>query len=132
MEKLEVEIRDMSIDETDLSFNGDGVKDEAMLRFTLTGEVATNFIELWDIMDPEGGAYGDGYIGYLHAGSSLGAGSWQLPVRGSYTPWDGTPATTIPDGLYTIDLTALTVSGNPPVIGDFVGPVVVKSDSRYN
>ena len=38
--------------------------------------LATNYIELWDIMDPEGGEYGDGYIGYLHAGASLAAGSY--------------------------------------------------------
>ncbi|WP_252501969.1 S8 family serine peptidase [Sporosarcina sp. Marseille-Q4943] len=120
-------IKDMRVSETDLSFNGDGVKDEAMLYFTLTGNVTTNYIELWDIMNPDGGAYGDGYIGYLHAGSALGAGSYQLRIAGEYRPWGGTGPTMIPDGLYTIDFTALTVSGNPPIISDFVGPVVVKS-----
>ena len=124
-----VELKDMSITETDLSFNGDGVKDEAMFYFTITGDVTTNFLELWDIMDPEGGVYADGYIGYLHAGNTLGAGSYQLPVKGNYTPWEGTGSATIPDGLYTIDYTAQTVSGNPPVIGDFVGPIVVKSEA---
>ncbi|WP_336246385.1 S8 family serine peptidase [Sporosarcina cyprini] len=123
------EIRDMNINETDLSFNGDGVKDEAMLTFKITGDVGMNFIEIWDIMDPEGGVYGDGYIGYLHAGQSLGAGSYQLPIRGQYSPWSGEPQTTIPDGLYTIDFTAQTASGNPPVISDYVGPVVVKSEA---
>ncbi|TQR10155.1 peptidase S8 [Psychrobacillus soli] len=118
------EIRDMNISETDLSFDGDGVKDSAELTFTLTGNVTTNYIELWDIMDPEGGEYGDGYIGYLHAGSSLGAGSWKLTVDGEYQPWSGEPATTIPDGLYTIDFTGLSATG---VIGDYVGPVVVKT-----
>ena len=109
-----VEIRNMEISETDLSFNGDGVKDEAVLSFTITGDVATNYIELWDIMDPEGGVYEDGYIGYLHAGSALGAGSYTLRIGGNYTPWDGSGLTTIPDGLYTVDFTAMTVSGNPP------------------
>ncbi|WP_316044285.1 S8 family serine peptidase [Saccharococcus sp. Marseille-Q5394] len=117
-------IKDMRISETDLSFNGDGVKDEATLSFTLTGDVTTNYIELWDIMDPEGGAYGDGYIGYLHAGTSLGAGSYTLRVAGQYNPWGGTGAARIPDGLYTIDFTGVSKSG---VIGDYVGPVVVKS-----
>lgn len=121
------EIKNMSISETDLSFDGDGVQDEATLAFTITSDVATNYIELWDIMDPEGGEYGDGYIGYLHAASSLGAGSYTLRIAGEYQPWDGSAATTIPDGLYTIDFTALTVSGNPPIIGDYVGPIVVKT-----
>ena len=76
-----------AITETDLSFNGDGVKDSAVLSFTLTGDVTTNYIELWDIMNPEGGEYGDGYIGYLHAGASLAAGSYTLNVAGKYKPW---------------------------------------------
>ncbi|TQR15256.1 S8 family serine peptidase [Psychrobacillus lasiicapitis] len=118
------EIRDMKISGTDLSFNGDGVKDSAVLSFTLTGDVTTNYIELWDIMNPEGGEYGDGYIGYLHAGSSLGKGSYTLNVAGQYKPWGSAPATTIPDGLYTIDFTALAASG---VVSDYVGPVVVKT-----
>ena len=118
------EIKDMKITETDLSFNGDGVKDSAVLSFTLTGNVATNYIELWDIMNPDGGEYEDGYIGYLHAGSSLAKGSYTLPINGQYKPWGSAPATTIPDGLYTIDFTALTATG---VIGDYVGPIVVKT-----
>lgn len=117
-------IENFRISETDLSFDGDGVQDSALLSFTLTGDVATNYIELWDIMNPDGGVYGDGYIGYLHAGTALGAGSYTLNVGGQYQPWDGTPATTIPDGLYTIDFTGLAASG---VIGDYVGPVVVKT-----
>lgn len=123
------QLKDMEITETDLSFNGDGVKDEAMLYFTITGDVGLNLIEIWDIMDPEGGVYGDGYIGYLHAGTSLGAGSYQLRIGGTYKPWSDDPQTKIPDGLYTIDYTAQTVSGNPPVIGDYVGPIVVKSEA---
>ncbi|WP_203332238.1 S8 family serine peptidase [Planococcus beigongshangi] len=117
-------IENFTITETDLSFDGDGVQDSAVLSFTLTGDVTTNYIELWDIMNPEGGTYGDGYIGYLHAGAALGAGSYTLNVGGQYQPWDGTAATTIPDGLYTIDFTGVAASG---VIQDYVGPVVVKT-----
>ncbi|MBP2240945.1 subtilisin family serine protease [Cytobacillus eiseniae] len=119
------QIMDMRITETDLSFNGDGVKDSAMLYFTITGDVGTNYIEIWNIEDPEGGAYGDGYIGYLHAGTSLGAGSYQLAINGEYRPWENSSTLTkIPDGLYTIDYTAQAAAG---IIGDYVGPIVVKS-----
>lgn len=122
-------IEDMAISETDLSFDGDGYKDSALLSFKLTGDVTTNYIELWDIMNPDGGEFGDGYIGYVHAGASLGAGSYTLNIAGEYKPWSTDPATTIPDGLYTIDFTGMTVSGNPPIIGDYVGPVIVKSEA---
>ena len=122
-------IENIAIDETDLSFDGDGYKDFATLSFKITGDVKTNYIELWDIMNPEGGEYGDGYIGFVHASSSLGAGSYTLKIAGEYNPWSDEPATTIPDGLYTVDFTGETVSGNPPIIGDYVGPVVVKSEA---
>lgn len=118
------EVTNMAITATDLSFNGDGVKDSALLSFTITGDVATNYIELWDIMNPDGGEYGDGYIGYLHAANSLGKGSYTLNVNGQYRPWGGTTVAKIPDGLYTIDFTAQAATG---VIGDYVGPVVVKT-----
>ena len=117
-----IEVKDMSISETDLSFDGDGVKDVAELDFTLTGDVGFNAIEIWDIMNPDGGEYGDGYIGYLHVAESLPAGSWTLPIHGEYFPWSGDPATTIPDGLYTIDFTAYDDG-----IGNYVGPIVVKT-----
>jgi len=118
------EIKDYKITETDLSFNEDGVKDSAVLSFTLTGDVTTNYIELWDIMNPEGGEYGDGYIGYLHAGTALGKGSYTLNVGGQYKPWGSEPATKIPDGLYTIDFTGLAASGQ---VSGYVGPIVVKT-----
>lgn len=121
-----VEAKDMTISKPDLSFNGDGVNDEAELSFTITGDVLRNYIEIWDIMDQDGGEFNDGYIGYLHSGESLAAGSYTLPVDGEYIRWGG-GAEQIPDGLYTIDFSATTVSGNPPVISADTGPVVVKS-----
>ncbi len=121
-------LENLAITETDLSFNGDGIKDSAVLSFKLIGNLKTNYIELWDIMNPEGGEYEDGYIGYLHAANSLAAGSYTLNVLGNYYPWeDDSKQVKIPDGLYTIDFTGQTVSGDPPIIGDYVGPIVVKS-----
>ncbi|MDN4605946.1 S8 family serine peptidase [Sporosarcina sp. F6_3S_P_2] len=127
--QIPTEVKDMRITRGDLSFNSERTSENAILYFTITGDVGTNYIELWDVMDPFGGVYEDGYIGYLHAGSSLGAGSYQLPIGGQYTPWDGTGATVIPDGVYTIDFSALTKSGNPQVIFDYVGPLFVKSEA---
>jgi len=123
-----VEFKDFEITKTDLSFDGDGVQDEAMLFFTVTGDLKANYLEIWDMMNPNGGFYGDGYIGYLHSGTSLPAGSYQLGVKGQYKPWTtGAPLTTIPDGLYTFDFSAQTVSGTPPIVGGYVGPVIVKT-----
>ncbi len=117
-------ITNYKLTETDLSFNGDGVKDAGRLNFTLNTNVATNYVELWDIMDPEGGEYGDGYIGYLHAGSSLAAGSYYLDIDGEYAPWGRSGFEQIPDGIYTVDFTALSAGG---IIEAWDGPLFVKS-----
>lgn len=123
----QTEIRDMSITETDLSFNGDGLNDEARLSFTITGDVGFNLIEIWDFENPNGGYYNDGYIGYLHGSYFLGAGSYYLDITGEYIPWDPLEdISIIPDGVYTIDFTAETEHG---LIGDWVGPIFVKSTS---
>ncbi len=121
------EVTNMNITQTDLSFDGDGVQDEAVLSFTLKGDVKTTYVELWDINNPTGGFYKDGYIGYVYAGTTLATGSYTLPIKGQYKPWGSAPTTTIPDGLYTMDFSAIPVSGNPASIGDFVGPIVVKT-----
>lgn len=119
-----VQIKNMSLSEKDVSFNGDGYKDSSILSFTLTGNVTTNYIEIWDMNNPEGGVYGDGYIGYIHAGNSLAAGSYTLNIAGTYIPWSTGVRTTIPDGLYTVDFTAASATGP---LGDFAGPFIVKT-----
>ncbi|MDN4605947.1 S8 family serine peptidase [Sporosarcina sp. F6_3S_P_2] len=125
--EIPVELKDMSITETDLSFNGDGVKDEAMLYFTITGDVAANYLEIYDILNPDGGEFGDGSIGFMHSSPSLSAGAYELIVRGTYTPWGDTKATRIPDGIYTFDFIAKPKSGIPAEISDYVGPIFIKS-----
>ncbi len=116
-----------ALTETDLSFNNDGIKDVGGLEFTLRNNVGTNYIELWDIMNPDGGFYGDGYIGYLHAGNSLAPGSYSLPIDGQYAPWGGTGIAQIPDGIYTVDFTAVNRGQGPAVIEVWDGPLFVKS-----
>lgn len=126
--EVPTEVKNMAITKTDLSFAEDVDVEEAVLSFTITDHVLTNLIELWDLQDPEGGYYEDGYIGYLHGADSLAAGSYTLKIGGQYLPWDpGSTPQQIPDGVYTIDFSALTLNGSPPVISDYVGPVIVKS-----
>lgn len=121
------EIEYMQITNTDLSFHPDAQGKMAELQFKITGDLGTNYIELWDLANPDGGVYEDGYIGYLHAGPSLPAGAYRLGIDGQYMPWGGDELETIPDGVYTIDLTGETVSGNPPIVFQEIGPVFVKS-----
>ena len=126
---IPVEAKDMEISKTDLSFNGDGVNDEALITFTVTGDIVDPAVEIWDILNQTGGYYKDGYIGYIYADAALAAGSYQLPVRGSYTPWGEKTQAQIPDGLYTFDFTGAPKSGNPKTVSADVGPIFVKSSA---
>ncbi|WP_249336556.1 S8 family serine peptidase [Sporosarcina sp. Marseille-Q4063] len=112
----------------DVSFHPDSTGDPLQLTFDLHNNVSINYIELWDFFDPDGGAYGDGYIGYLHAGDYLGAGSYYLDIDGQYAPWGGTGLEMIPDSVYTVDFTGLNAdSHGDPIIFDWDGPLFVKS-----
>ncbi len=122
-------VTDYHLTETDLSFNGDGVKDEGELKFTLRNIVLTNYIELFDIQNQDAGEYGDGYIGYLHASDYLFPDSYTLPIDGQYVPWGGNQLEQIPDGIYTVDFTAQNAGAGPSVLQYWDGPLFVKSTS---
>nr|WP_245698268.1 S8 family serine peptidase [Sporosarcina ureilytica] len=112
----------------DVSFHADSKGDPVRLSFDLHNNVLFNYIELWDFFDPFGGYYGDGYIGYLHAGDFLAAGSYYLDIDGQYAPWGGTGLETIPDGAYTVDFTGLNIDEHgDDIIFDWDGPLFVKS-----
>ncbi|WPK12455.1 S8 family serine peptidase [Lysinibacillus louembei] len=114
----EVLIEDLSLAE--------GIKNNdpyAGLFFKLTGDVQNSIIELWDLSNPDGGLYEDGYIGYLDGGA-IPAGAWRLPITGGYYPHGATGEERIPDGVYTIDFTGLAETGE--VFKD-VGPIFIKS-----
>lgn len=123
----QTEVNDFKVSESDLSFNGDGIKDEAKLSFVLTEDVTTNFIQLWNIMEPMAGVNSDGYIGYLYAAAALKAGFYHLNIDGYYIPGNTPEKRIIPDGLYAIDYMGKTVSGNPPIVSANAGPIVVKT-----
>lgn len=112
----------------DVSFHPDSKGDPVRLSFDLHNNVLFNYIELWDFFDPSGGYYGDGYIGYLHAGDFLAAGSYYLDIDGQYAPWGGNGLETIPDGAYTVDFTGLNIDEHgDEIIFDWDGPFFVKS-----
>ena len=121
------EIQNFSISEDDLSFNGDGINDSADIKFNLTGPVAQNSIELYDLANPTGGAFNNGFIGYIHSSASLAAGSYTMPVTGEYHPWNGEPVKKIPDSLYQIHFMSEPLPGSWNYLYDFIVPVFVKT-----
>ncbi|MFD1861945.1 S8 family serine peptidase [Planococcus chinensis] len=122
-----VEVQNLQVTETDLSFNGDGKNDSANITYRLTGGVGKNAIELWDLMNPGGGAFGDGYIGFVHASESMKAGVHKMPLLGLYRPWSGEPAKRIPDGMYQLHFMAEPADGASTYVFSLGSIIFVKS-----
>ncbi|MGB3261050.1 S8 family serine peptidase [Paenisporosarcina sp.] len=116
-----------SLDGLNVSFNEDGVSDSVNLNFRTTGLIGDYYIELWDVMNPEGGPYGDGSIGYLSIGTSLPENTYiDLPITGTYYDWETGNEMDIPDGLYTVDFTGFHKSDPNEYTQAWSGPLVVK------
>lgn len=113
---------------TDLSFDGDGYNDDTLLTIGTTMNFGYYLIELWDMLDPTGGAYNDGYKGVFAFGDSLPADRYELLIDGMYLDWSTEQEEAIPDGLYTIDFTRFPPDGSvADSVTDWTGPVVVKT-----
>ncbi|HEY4552939.1 MAG TPA: S8 family serine peptidase, partial [Bacillaceae bacterium] len=120
-------ISEFKLDDLDVSFNGDGVKDQTRLNISFLSDVADPLIELWDVMNPAGGPDKDGYIGYLFYANALEAGSYFLNITGTYFPWGGSERTAIPDSLYLVEMAARNPDGDPAYFFGIDGPLFVKS-----
>lgn len=113
-----VEMQNFALSETDLSPNGDGVKDEATLNFTLTGDLIRYDLALFDL----GAEFEEGIpyfeeIGYIVEGTEMKKGKHSMPIDGQYYPWNGDPKKRIPDGVYGMQFNGETT---PDILFPFV------------
>ena len=122
-------IIDYEIDKTDLAFNRDGSSDSAEITFTLEDSFGIHWIEAFDYMNPTGGDYGDGYIGYIYADFEIAPGPYTLAFDGLYMPWDlnADEPEMIPDGVYSMDFLGENLTGDVEETTATLGPVFVKS-----
>lgn len=111
-----------------ISPNGDGKKDSTMLYFGLLGNEDLMGIELFDAANPEGGPYGDGYLGFF-AFQDLSAGYWELPIGATYYDWGTLAETAIPEGVYTIDMNSYDVPNETVTFLGWDGPLFVKTSA---
>ncbi|WP_019414627.1 cell wall-binding repeat-containing protein [Paenisporosarcina sp. TG20] len=121
-------VEEFYLTETDLSFDGDGFNDDTLLTIGTTMNFGYYLVELWDMLDPTGGAYNDGYKGVFAFGDSLPADRYELHIDGMYLDWATEQEEAIPDGLYTIDFTGFPPDGSvSDSVTVWTGPVVVKT-----
>ncbi|WP_075618341.1 S8 family serine peptidase [Paenisporosarcina indica] len=122
-------IKAFSIDSLDLSYAPTSTKKNTTVRYEFFNTHNTTYIEFWDMLNPDGHLYEDGYIGYLVNATRTTTGAKTVAFNnGSYTPWGGSVKATLPDGLYTVDLTAANPqTGADPVSFADLGPLFVKS-----
>ncbi|WP_339147997.1 MULTISPECIES: S8 family serine peptidase [unclassified Sutcliffiella] len=113
-------LKSFSLDHNDISPNNDGLLDSTTVRYEFWNQQGTTYIELWDASNPEGGFYGDGYLGYLLATNRTTTGMKTLAFNGRYTPWGSTGTSLAPDGVYTIDITTASAFA-------WTGPVYIKT-----
>lgn len=117
------------LDDYAISPNGDGVKDATDLHLGLLHNEDLMSIELWDVSNPYGGLFGDGYIG-IFALQDLPAGQYYLRIDGTYLSWESVlfdpdpQFEDIPDGVYTVDYNSW--SGPDIELLAFDGPLYVK------
>ncbi|MDN7244702.1 S8 family serine peptidase [Planococcus shenhongbingii] len=122
-----VELQSLQISEADLSFNGDGINDKAVVSFTVTGNLAQNSLEIYNVIQPDPNIFEDTYMGHIRLAASMKAGKNEIAFNGKYRPWYGGPLTTLKDGLYQFNFSATPASGNPGFIQEIIFPVFVKT-----
>ncbi|WP_408892651.1 S8 family serine peptidase [Paenibacillus taichungensis] len=83
-------------------------------------------IEIFDGLNPDGGYYGDGYIGSIFGNYYNFAANtrYNLAWDGQYADYTTDEVTTIPDGLYTVDITTIGVDGKTYI--EDTSPFLVK------
>ncbi|SDZ33838.1 Peptidase inhibitor I9 [Evansella caseinilytica] len=113
------------LDDYAISPNGDDIFDETGVNFGLYNDHGTTLIELWDASNPNGGAYGDGYLGYYIAAPEVPAGDWYLPIDDRYVDWGSNEEKQAPEGVYSVDLTSINKAGG--ITFDWDGPFYIKT-----
>ncbi|WKA57829.1 S8 family serine peptidase [Planococcus shenhongbingii] len=124
---LLVELQSLQISERDLSFNGDGIHDQGVISFTLTGDLAQHSMEVYTLLQTDPNVFEDPLVGYILLGTTLKAGKNKILFKGNYRPWNGGPETMLPDGLYHFTFTGTPASKNPEYIQEMISPVFVKT-----
>ncbi|MCT8139273.1 S8 family serine peptidase [Anaerobacillus sp. CMMVII] len=119
-------LKSLTLDHYDISPNGDGLLDSTIIRYDFWTAQRRTYIELWDASNPDGGLYGDGYIGWLVNQASTSVGPKTYNFNGMYTPWGSSTQQKVPEGVYTVDITTLNLLGTAIVAFGWTGPVYVK------
>lgn len=110
----------------------DGTLDTLNVAMEFHNPMNFALIEIFNGLDMDGGPYQDGYIGSIFGNYyNFNANTrYNLAWTGNYLDYETEEATKIPDGLYTVDITALGTDGKtyvedtPPFLVKTEAPVV--------
>ncbi|WP_186667821.1 S8 family serine peptidase [Sporosarcina sp. BP05] len=118
----------VELSDHDVSFNGDGVKDSTSMKFQLVGRYGFNYIGLHDLLSDNI----DEDMGFISYTASRNAGTYSLPITGTYTNWDNQAAglVAIPEGVYVTAFYAQLATGAKAWYGEFdLEPLFVKNSA---
>ncbi|MDQ0173916.1 S8 family serine peptidase [Paenibacillus tundrae] len=115
----------------------DGTLDTLNVAMEFYNPMTFALIEIYDGLDPEGGYYEDGYIGSIFGNYfNFNANArYNLAWSGNYSDYITDEVTEIPDGLYTVDITALGADGKtykedtPPFLVKKTAPIVTAPEA---
>ncbi|CAM3143074.1 S8 family serine peptidase [Paenibacillus taichungensis] len=104
----------------------DGTLDTLNVAMEFYNPMNFALIEIFDGLNPDGGYYGDGYIGSIFGNYYNFAANtrYNLAWDGQYADYTTDEVTTIPDGLYTVDITTIGVDGKTYI--EDTSPFLVK------
>jgi len=106
----------------------DGTLDTLNVAMEFYNPMNFALIEIFDGLNPDGGYYGDGYIGSIFGNYYNFAANtrYNLAWDGQYADYTTDEVTTIPDGLYTVDITTIGVDGK--TYKEDTSPFLVKKE----
>ncbi|MFC5604817.1 S8 family serine peptidase [Sporosarcina koreensis] len=100
----------------DVSFTGKDAKNSTSVSFQLVGNYGNNYIGLHDLLSDD---FEDD-MGYISYSTTRRAGTYTLPITGTYTNWDNQAAglVPIPEGVYLTAFYAQLSTGTRAWYGD--------------
>lgn len=121
-------IESIGLNDYHISPNSDGVLDQTVLTTVFGGKQDMTIFEYYDLLNPDAGSNGDGYVGTIAFEMGL-EGKHELKVDGTmYNIEDGVRVPgEVADGVYTVD--AFSIYSGSEYSSEYDGPIFIKREA---
>ncbi|MUV37310.1 Minor extracellular protease vpr [Lentibacillus sp. JNUCC-1] len=127
--KPEFGIKNMELESYHISPNDDKKADSTNLTFEFHEMHFLSVVYFWDVLNPTGGIDGEGTAGDIYQEVGLEQGPHNIEISNVILdPEDNSKESTIPDGVYTVELSTLTFETNE-IDDDNDGPIFIVTEA---